>query len=226
MKLVFEGLERAIEIERGRIATLQVENSALFARVVSSVASMDGEQAQEPYSLWEGDARLKTKDEFLVVSDALNLPWDHRLLLPAVVSRMEKEIIEDEELRLKLESLSQNLSSVIALLSLDCDSDYAFKMEWDFKRYLKMMAFGIDIRNDESFLDKLIKFLSMAFDAGFDRVLVFVNLKTFLTEKDFEVLCNHIFYTGLKVLLLENKWDNNRYENEGKYLVDLQFIES
>ena len=65
MKLVFEGLERAIDIERGRIATLQVENSALFARVVSSVTSMDGEQAQEPYSLWEGDARLKTKDEFL-----------------------------------------------------------------------------------------------------------------------------------------------------------------
>ena len=45
MKLVFSGFENPLELEAGETSVLQVENGALFARVVSSLKSGCGRYA-------------------------------------------------------------------------------------------------------------------------------------------------------------------------------------
>lgn len=225
MRLVIDGFERAIEVESGKVTTVQLENPALFARIVSSLAALDGDFALERYSIWEGEKRLRAKDSLLPVTDLVNLPFDHRLLMSSIVKKMEKEIIDDEGLRLGLEAISLELSEKMLLLGLGYDSDYGYATEWDIKRYLKMMSFGVDISADDSFFDKLLKFISLVFDAGLKQTLVFVNLKTFLTKIELEELFEYVFCRGLRVLLLENKCDNNNYEYEQKYTVDQHFLE-
>lgn len=39
MRLVFDGLERAIEIQAGRPVVLQVENQAFFSRLIQAMAT-------------------------------------------------------------------------------------------------------------------------------------------------------------------------------------------
>lgn len=224
MKLVIDGLERAVELKEGRAATLQVENPVLFSRLVRSIASQDEDCTFERFSLWDGEERMKAKDSLLVVTDLLNFPWDHRLLLGAVLKKME--FLEDEDVRQAVEASHQALSSKLLSIGMGYDSDYGYGAEWDFKRYLKMMAFGIDTHDDDSYIDSIIRFLSLAFDANCKQVIVFVNLKTFLSKSELKGMFDHIFSTRLKVLLLENKCDNTRYENEEKHVVDLQFLES
>lgn len=226
MKLVFEGFENAINIEPGKAQTLQVENPALFARVARSICSLDGEGPFERYSLWEEDDLVATKDAFLIVSDPLVLPWDHRALMAAVTKKIEREILEDEELRREIEWTARSLSEKLLGLGLSYNSDYVFSSEWELKRYLKMMGFGVEQQLDKPYIDSLITFLSLALDAGCRQTIVFVNLKTFLTENEFKVFSEHVFYSNLSVLLLENKRDDSVYEHESKYVVDLQFLES
>ena len=55
MRLVFSGLEHPVELTAGETSVLQVENSALFARIVTSLQNGLGRQAMEPYSLWKDD---------------------------------------------------------------------------------------------------------------------------------------------------------------------------
>ena len=226
MRLVLEGFEKPVEITPGVVTTLQIANSALFARLSRALLSCDGEGPFERFSLWDGDARVKEKDALLVVSDPLNLPFDHRLLYSAVVKRMEREFLEDEELRGEIERLAEALSGKFLSMGLGYNSDYTFAADWDFKRYLKMMSFGVESQLEKPYLDNLTTFLSLALDAHCKQVIVFVNLKTFLTENEFKTFCEQVFFTGLSVLLLENACDNNDYEHEAKHTVDLQFIES
>lgn len=42
MKLVFSGLEKAIELQRDSVAVLQIENSALFSRIALSLMEGGG----------------------------------------------------------------------------------------------------------------------------------------------------------------------------------------
>ena len=118
------------------------------------------------------------------------------------------------------------LSAKLLELGFGMNSDYAFGLEWDLKRYLKFRGFGIDQQESQTLLDSLIDFLSLALDAGCKKVITFVNLKTFLTENETKALFEHVFYSKISVLLLENVRDEIVYDYERKITVDLHFLEN
>ncbi len=145
--------------------------------------------------------------------------------MSTVIKRMEREFLEDEELRGKMEAAEAFLRERLGVLDLGFNADYDFALQWDLKRYLKYLGFGVSYCSEKSFLDNLLNFLSLALDSGCKRVLVFVNLKNFLTKNELKVFYEHVFYSKLSVLLLENKVDGSVYEYEAKHVVDQHFIE-
>lgn len=226
MRLVFEGLEASLELMPGRALTLQVENEALFARVVRSLACSEGKFALEPYTVWEEGVELRPASSLMLVSDVLRLPWDDRALMGEVVKRIEREFLEDEEVRREIEAMDSALSSKLLEMGFGMNSDYRFGLEWELKRYLKFRGFGVRPLELEPILDNVLNFLSLALDAGCRKAIAFVNLKTFLTKNELESFFEYIFHSGLTVLLLENKRDTAVCNHERKVVVDLHFLES
>lgn len=226
MKVVFSGLDNPVRLEAGECFTLEVQNPALFVRLARSLLSGDGRYAEEPYSVWDDETELRPKDSLLIIDNPLQLPWDERGLTGTIVRRMEREYLEDEDLRRAIEESQRSISSALMALGLGMNADLGFSQEWDFKRYLKFAGFGVSYQESKSFLDNLLNFLSLVLDAGEKRAIVFVNLKTFLSENDFRVFLDQVFFQKTKVLLLENKQDELYYEHERKRVVDLHFIES
>ena len=106
------------------------------------------------------------------------------------------------------------------------NSDLSFSQEWELRRYLKFLGFGVSYQEARSFLDNLLNFLSLTLDAGDKRVLTFVNLKTFLSKNDFSSFLEQVFFQKSRILLLESALDESSYEHERKRTVDLHFIES
>ena len=226
MRLVFAGLDRPLDLEPGVCSTLEVENQTLFVRLVRSLMSGEGRYADEPYSVWEEDEEIKPKDALLVIDNPLRLPWDERGLMGSVLKRIEREYLEDEDLRRAVEGFQSAMASQLAALGMGMNADFGFGQEWDFRRYLKFMGFGVFYQETKSFLDNQLNFLSLALDSGDKRVLAFVNLKTFLSENDFSAFLDQVFFQKTRVLLLENRVDEVAYEHENKRHVDLHFIES
>lgn len=226
MRVVFSGLDNPMELEAGECSTLEVQSSTLFARLARSMLSGEGRYAEEPYSIWDGDAELKPKDALLVIDNPLQLPWDERGLMGTIIKRMEREYLEDEDLRKAVEDYQRSINSALMALGLGMNADLGFSQEWDFKRYLKFAGFGVSYQEGKSFLDNLLNFLSLALDAGEKRTFVFVNLKTFLSENDFMLFLDQVFFQKTSVLLLENRRDEHYHEHERKKVVDLHFIES
>lgn len=226
MRLVFSGLEAPIEVGFGKVSTLQVESEALFARIVRSLVCGDPLSALEPYSLWEDGVEVSPSSSLLFVSDPLNLPWDDRALMGEVLKRIEREFLEDEDFRREVESLDAELSSKLLRMGFGMNSDYGFGLEWSLSRYLKFRNFGVGTRGDEPLLENLLRFLSLALDAGCEKTIVFVNLKTFLTKRELKELFEFVFRSNLRILLLENKQDDSTYEHELKMSIDLHFLES
>ena len=225
MKLVFSGLEHPIELSAGETSVLQVENSALFSRIVMSLQSGQGRCAAEPYTFWDGDEEVKPDKALMMISDVTHLPWDERSFASAVTKKIEREFLEDEELRVEIENSERFVKERLASLGLGFNADFDFGIEWDLKRYLKFLGFGVSFQEEKSLLDNLLNFLSFALDAGCKKIIAFVNLKTFLTENELESFYEHVFFLKMNVLLLENKKDTMSYGHEHKLTVDLQFLE-
>lgn len=189
------------------------------------MATQEGRYAIEPYSVWNDESEVAPKMATLLISDVFDLPWGDRSLLGEVLKRIEKDLIDDEEARLNLEKVERLLASRLMSLSSGLSADYTFGIEWDLARNLKMLGFGVDAMPGYKLIDNLITFLSLALDSRCQKILVFVNLKTFLTKNELKLFYEHVFYTGTHVVLFENKQDNNSYQHERKYNVDQDFLE-
>ena len=126
MRLAFDGLEGAVDFLPGYVSVLQIENGSLFARIARSLDSLEGRFAIEPYTVWDGDREEKPSSVLMMVSDPLHLPWVDRSLIGEVFKRIEREFLEDEELRRVVEKLDSSLAERLMELGFGMNSDYSF----------------------------------------------------------------------------------------------------
>lgn len=222
----FSGFETPCRIVEGRPFTLEVHNPVLFAHICESIASGLGRDAVEPYTIWgEPDGEINPASEFLFIGCPLELPWTHRLLAGAIPQVFEKRIKDDYEKRAELEGLFREINSIVYGLGLTLQSDYQFGVDWDLRRYLKAFSYSVALEEDDSLLDKLIKFVLMSKDMSFNKTLVFVNLKLFLTIIELETLFEQVSFSKAKVLLLERMPFGELCRYEEKLVIDQEFFE-
>lgn len=226
MRISFAGMESSIDVADVGITVLQVDNKLYFSRVCESLLSLQGEQAKEAYTIWDQDGcEVRPDQALLIVANPFDLPWKHKDLTGNLYKRVESELLLDEGLRFEMQELQLALESAVHKLDFQFNADYKFGVEWNISSYLKAFSYGIDISDSASLLDKLISFIDVGADMAIDKVIVFINLKTFLTKNDLEQLHDRLFFHGMRTLLLENN-DAPRYDDvEVKYVVDRDFVE-
>ncbi len=226
MKLRLSGFSELLDLENDAVAVLEVHNRVLFSRVCQSLFSELDDEALEPYSLWEGDEQRSSRNRFLFVFNPFDLPWSERCLIGEVHERVESLFLSDDEVRRDIEEAGRMLADRVASLGLQLQSDYAFEIQWDMRKYLKAFDFGVEVDPSDSLFDNLMKFLKFASDARFEKQLVFVNLKSFLTENEVQEIYHQSVFSGLNVLLLENAFCAANFEYERKMCIDMDFLQS
>lgn len=226
MRLSFSGFAEPLFVECGKVSVLEVADRALFARLCQALHSELGENALEPYAVWNDEGKKIRPDKVLVCAfNPFDLPWDDKALLKAVIERIEDMFVEDDQARRTIESTARSLSECLEGLGLAFQSDYVFDTEWNIKDHLKAFDFSVDIDFDDTLFDNLMKFLKLAEDALFDGMLCFVNLKTFLSEDELKGVYEQVFFSKLRVFLLENVRDPQDREHEEKMLIDQGFLQ-
>lgn len=226
MRLSFSGLDSPLEIKPGRATTLEIENAELFSRICLSLCGGRGRDALEPYTLWDDEGNeLSSKDALILVESPLSLPWDDKHLLGAVTRKFQMALLEDEELRAFIDKSAANIVSAYMSLAMTMHAEYGFEIEWDMQRFVRTFGFGVGHEPQRSVLENCMDFLSFVLDADVTQCITFVNLRTFLTEKGLEAFLEHVFFTNVPVLLLEQNVSPAAFKHEQRRLIDMDFVE-
>lgn len=226
MKLCLSGFSEALTLESDMVSVLEIHNRTLYARVCQSLFSELDEESLEPYTLWDDEDKHSSRNYFLFVFNPFELPWSERALLGEVLERVENMFLSEDDIRRDIEAAGRVLSERVASLGLRLQSDYAFDVQWEMRKYLKAFDFSVEVDPSDMLLDNLIKFLRFASDAAFKKQLVFVNLKNFLTVEEVQEFYRQAVFSELKVLLLENDSDDASFEYERKMCIDMDFLQS
>lgn len=226
MRIVFSGLEHAINLDCEHVSVLQIENAALFARVCESLLSGKGAEAVEPYSVWDNDGkRISASSAFLSIANPFDLPWKHRNLGGKLYERIRLLMMEDDEICAEINELNNKIGSAVSLLGFQLRCNYEFALEWDICSYLKSFGFGVEILDKVSLFDNVIRFLDFVSDMGLKIPLIFVNLKLFLTKDELFQVFEQAIFLQIEMLLIERY---NIYELhclERKLVVEQEFLE-
>lgn len=196
MRITFAGMDAPVEVRERGATILRVLNQRLYARVCESLVSQKGEGAVEPYSVWDDDGcEVGPANALLVVANPFDLPWKHRSMVGGLYSSLEAGLLEDEDMRRELQGFRVALESSVHKLGFQLNADYGFAVEWSLGSYLKAFSYEVDLTGASTLLDKLICFADFVADVMVGKVLVFVNLGTFLTENDLLRLNDRLFFT-------------------------------
>lgn len=226
MKLILSGFPEALDLGSDAVSVLEIHNRTLFSRVCQSLFSELDDEALEPYAFWDDDERRSSRNQFLFVFNPFALPWSERVLIGEVLERVEGMFLSEDDVRQEIETAGRTLSERVAALGLRLQSDYAFDVQWEMRKYLKAFDFSVDVDSSDMLLDNLIKFLKFASDASFKKQLVFVNLKNFLETEEVQEFYRQAIFSELNVLLLENVPDGASFEFERKMCIDKDFLQS
>ncbi|HJH44145.1 MAG TPA: type II-A CRISPR-associated protein Csn2 [Rubneribacter badeniensis] len=166
MNLVLSGFSEALTLGSDRVSVLEVHNRRLFARICQSLASELDSEALEPYALWNGEDRRSSRNYFLFVFNPFELPWSERALMGEVLERVEDMFLAEDDVRQEIETAGRALSERVASLGLRLQSDYAFEVQWEMRKYLKAFDFGVEVDPFDALLDNLIKFSESSESCG------------------------------------------------------------
>lgn len=226
MRISFSGLDTPIEVCQRGATVLRMMNERLFARVCESLISLDGEGAIEPYSIWDDNGcEMNPAKTLMIIANPFDLPWRHRSMVGCLYTAFEEEMGSDEHARRETQEIRIALESLIRRLGFQLNGDYRFGVEWSLESYLKAFSFEVDISDSTSLLENLVSFIDFGADIRINKVLVFVNLKTFLTESELLKFNERLFFHGMAALLLENQASRFSGKIAREYLVDRDFIE-
>ena len=226
MKLSLSGFDSCIQIYPHMINVLEIENSVLFSRMCQSLASGLSENAIEPYLLWDESNTASGKPmETRMILSPLALPWEDRDISGKLYARLESRLSENEVLEEEVEGLFRELCAKSSILSFEMQSDYSFSVEWDYKKFLKSFGFSVTTNDEGTLLENTIRFFELLVDIGYKKLLIFVNLKLYFSEKELLDLYNQAIFLGIRILLLENVIAKETLINEVKTLIDKEFVQ-
>lgn len=222
-KLIIEGLEKPILIPKGQTTSLSVSNKTLFSRIVSSLLEGSGDSL-EKFAFYKDGEEAKFSKEALNIVDPFNLPFKNVTLLKNLFQKIDNVVRFNDELLIKVNELQLLLNQELGGTNSYFHCDYDFGVEFDVKKYLKAFGYASDIDGTSSLLDSLISFLNFIADVAPDKVLLIVNLASFLEKKDYICFIDKVFSLKLTAFIVNSGDDVLKTDNFKNYVIDQHFI--
>ena len=201
MKLAHPFIENHIIFAENKINVLVVENQSLFVNMIEDIKNqLEQEEGEFVLSNQLGIIPLRNNAE--LISNYFDLDFDSKKIQNKI-SAFLKETAYAEENYVKTNEIISMLQGYFYEL-LD-SSEYPLKIsnETDAAALIKMAGIKADISNG-SLLEKLTDYILLMQDMQGIKLFVFVNLKTFLSERELQNFYSFLFYKKAQVLLLEN----------------------
>lgn len=199
MKLVYPEYDLKMELQENQVFILSVENQRAFSKMV--------------YDLWhqvnggDGGFILSEEEKIKSISSLLEFivnPFSVDCNDRKILSKLYKELQEIAGAS-ALQSLGEVNRAVLQFLDhLEMESPYSlhYELETDFIALLKSYDVKLEAAS-ESFLENIVNYMRILHQLGGKEIVVFLNLKQYVTQDELQQLYQFAFYEKIYILILE-----------------------
>ena len=209
-----------------KVTTLEIENRHVFSRVASSLISERGEEAVEPYAIWDDAGKKKTaKGAFLVLSSLPELPLNDRTLLSKLYAKLAGSIRDDIELSDKIAGTTAELKNYFLDENIELWGQYEFGSTWDVAQVLKSFSFRPAADDDQTLLERMVNLFGLCADVNLGKPILLINAKSFFEPEELSEVASQAFFYGCPLMMLESWTDDSTHDWEQKTCIDQWFFE-
>lgn len=196
MKINFPILDEAITIINATFLVL--EDQQVFSDLVKQFYQYNGDSDLKIF-----DSRLTSlkESELLVITDILGYNLNSTSMLKLIHADLENQLNEKPEVKSMIEKLVVAITELLAYECLENELD----LEYDEITILELVeALGVKVETiSDTVFEKCMEIVQVFKYLSKKRLLVFINVAAYLSEKEIESLIEYISLNQLSVLFLE-----------------------
>lgn len=213
MNLNFSQLDEPIPI--GSSTMVVVEDVRIFATIVRDLYNFD--QSSE-LKLYDQQFKSLKASDLLVITDILGFDVNAKPVLKLIYQDLEIQLNEKPEVKSMIDKLTATISELIGYELLDHELDLE-QDEITVQELFKALGVQIETSSDTIF-EKVFEILQIFKYLSKKKMLVFVNVASYLTLEELQSIQEFSELQDLKIIFLE------RYKTPGfpQYILDTDYF--
>lgn len=216
MKLRFNYLESDIDLEKCCINVIEVENKSYFYRMVNGLNLLSLGEPIEEINFYDDLGECYIAGKINIVTDYFDFDFNEKKYSSNLVKIINKEITEIDENALS--NIYKKMQSLYNKVLINIDLPLSSKQEFTTDTIFKMLKISIDKK--EKLLENLLLLLDLEKNFNIDKLVVFVNLKQYLSKEDLIEVYKYSIYNNVTILLIDSQTYGPTISYERKLIID------
>ena len=215
MKLINSELDLQIIFLENKVNILIIEEPVLLSKTVFSLwQKWNG--GESDFLLIDEERQISFSKEVELIMDPFSLELNNKKIIQQLHNEWKQEANEMTEEMVMINSTIVDVLNKIQMQSFCSGIRYNLDLEWEDLFKLYQVKFEADY--DDVF-DKLLAYIKIITSLMGVRLICFVNIKSYLSEKQIRQLYQMVFYCKAHLLLIEN-YEKDKLEDEKIFIID------
>ena len=169
------------------------------------------------FVLSQGDKEIDLSKKIELIMNPFMIEINGRKILNKLYSELDK-ISKTETMYMQTLKIARDIKEYILSLEYEADYSLEFETELDVPGLLKIA--GVKYEETEiDFLEKLIRYIKIIVRVLSIKVIVFINLRSYLSETQMQEVIKEIEYQEIQAIFMENQ-ERVGLEGGKRYIID------
>lgn len=216
MKMVHIELDNAIISNQDVFTEWIIELPAVMMKYVQELYHQCG-GGEGRFVLSQGDKEIDLSKNIELIMNPFMIEINGRKILNKLYSELDK-ISKTETMYMQTLKIARDIKEYILSLEYEADYSLEFETELDVPGLLKIA--GVKYEETEiDFLEKLIRYIKTIVRVLSIKVIVFINLRSHLSETQMQEVIKEIEYQEIQAIFMENQ-ERVGLEGGKRYIID------
>lgn len=216
MKMVHIELDNAIISNQDVFTEWIIELPAVMMKYVQELYRQCG-GGEGRFVLSQGDKEIDLSKNIELIMNPFMIEINGRKILNKLYSELDK-ISKTETMYMQTLKIARDIKEYILSLEYEADYSLEFETELDVPGLLKIA--GVKYEETEiDFLEKLIRYIKTIVRVLSIKVIVFINLRSYLSETQMQEVIKEIEYQEIQAIFMENQ-ERVGLEGGKRYIID------
>lgn len=217
MKMNIKYLENIINLNDSKVCTIEITNKKYFFRIVNDLTNISNDLTVEDIIFQnKNDEIIDLKGKIKVIVNFFELDFDSKNFGSSLTKFIEKNL-DDNEINKLLKLHKSFLDYYIKSLGI-IDLPLTINEKNDIDTIIKKTKLKIEPKDE--LLDNLLILIDIEKELKIDSLLVFVNLKQYLSLAELDELYKYSIYNNIKLILIDSQQYKDKIRNESKLYID------
>lgn len=217
MKITIDFLDNEIELRNNTIFNIEIENKVYFYRIINELNLISKGVLSNSITFFdENNKEINLSSKVDLYIDYFNIEFSSKKIINNLYKMLKTNISEED--KVKVNKCYLKIKSILSKSFLDYNLPLTIIDEFDLDTIFKLLKVSIESKNN--LFENLLLLIDINNNFKINEILIFVNLKQYLTLEELNEFYKYSLYNNVKILLIDSQCYGVTNKFENKLIID------